>query len=127
MTRDDAIPEIVLLVEAEVGGAVRNEGVELDERTGVEKQFQALPSGQLPQAVLAVDAGLSPTLARFRPHPVETTQAIGIRRHALAPVRVGGAVALAGTRSVFAQGHRGNWFLDCAVHSRQLSLARRNR
>ena len=53
---DDAVAEDLLLVHAEVGAAVGDELVELDEAARVEQQVDALARGQLAGLVLALDA-----------------------------------------------------------------------
>ncbi len=47
------------LVHAEVAAAVGDEGVDLDERAGVEEQLDALAGGELARRVLLVDALLA--------------------------------------------------------------------
>ena len=49
---DDAVTGIYLLLEAEGGGAVSDEAVELDEAAGVEEQIQPLAGGELALLVL---------------------------------------------------------------------------
>ena len=56
---DDAVAEDLLLLHAEVGAAVGDELVELDEAAGVEQGGDALARGQLAGLVLLVDARLA--------------------------------------------------------------------
>jgi len=52
-----AVAEHFLIGEAEVGGAVRDEAVELDERAGIKEHVEALaPPVILPFFVLSLDA-----------------------------------------------------------------------
>ena len=59
---DDAVAREHLLVEAEVGGAVRDEPVELDEAALVEQEVEPLARGELALLVLLRDAGGAPAL-----------------------------------------------------------------
>ena len=61
---DDAVAGDLLLLHAEIGGAVLDEHVELLERALVEQQLDALARGQLAALVLRLDARLSPPPAR---------------------------------------------------------------
>ena len=58
MPGDDAVAEDLLLLHAEVGAAMRDELVELDEAALVEQGGDALARGQLAGLVVLVDAGL---------------------------------------------------------------------
>ena len=56
---DHAVAEDLLLLHAEVGAAVGDEAVELDEGARVEQQVDALARGELAGLVLLVDALLA--------------------------------------------------------------------
>jgi hypothetical protein len=56
---DHAVAEDLLLLHAEVGAAVGDEAVELDEAARVEQRRDALARGELAGFVLLVDAGLA--------------------------------------------------------------------
>ena len=49
-------PEVLLLGQAEVGGAVGDEAVELDEAARIEQQVEPLAGGELALLVLLGDA-----------------------------------------------------------------------
>ncbi len=57
---DDAVAGDRCLLHAEVGAAVRDEPVELDERARVEQQIDPLARGELAGLVLALDASAPP-------------------------------------------------------------------
>ena len=59
VTGDDAVAQVALAVETEVGRAMSHERVELDERIRVEQQLQALARRQLAAFVLLLDALLA--------------------------------------------------------------------
>src|SRR5512138_2147447 len=59
---NDAVAGIHLLVQAEVGGAMSHEAVELDEAALVEQQVEALAGRELALLVLLGDACGSPAL-----------------------------------------------------------------
>ena len=59
---DHAVAGDDLLIEAEVGGAVGDEAVELDEAALVEQQVEPLAGGELALLVLLRHAGGSPAL-----------------------------------------------------------------
>ena len=59
---DDAVAGNFCLVEAEVGGAVGHEPVELDEAAFVEEEVEPLARGELPLLVLLGDARGPPAL-----------------------------------------------------------------
>ena len=82
---DDAVAEDLLLLHAEVGAAVRDEAVELDEAAGVEQEVDALARGQLAGLVLLLDAGLAAAEERLR---VQVVEALHVRRRSR---RVGSA------------------------------------
>ena len=54
---DDAVAEVLLLGQAEIGGAVGDEAVQLDEAALIEQQVEPLPRGELALLVLLGDAG----------------------------------------------------------------------
>ena len=62
---DDAIAQVALLVQTEVGGPMDNERVELDERSRIQQQVQSLARGQLALGMLLVDAFLTATESRL--------------------------------------------------------------
>ena len=62
---DDGVAGEALLVDAEVGGAVQDEGVELLERAGVDEQGDALARGELAALVLGLDAALAAAEGRL--------------------------------------------------------------
>ena len=62
VTGDDAVAGNDGLVEAEVGGAVGHEPVELDEAAIVEEEVETLARGELPLLVLLGDARGPPAL-----------------------------------------------------------------
>ena len=64
---DDAVARGLLLLHAEVGAAMLDEGVELLEGVLVHQQLDALAGGQLAALVLRVDARLPAAEARIRP------------------------------------------------------------
>ena len=64
---DDAVAGGLLLLHAEVGAGVLDEGVELLEGVLVHQQLDALAGGQLAALVLRVDARLPATEACFGP------------------------------------------------------------
>src|SRR5262249_18277882 len=72
------IAEDLLLLHAEVGAAVGDEFVELDERAWVEEQLQALARGELAGGVLAIDALLAATGQGARLHLFERLQRVWI-------------------------------------------------
>jgi hypothetical protein len=53
---DDRVAEVLLLLQAEVGAAVRGEAVELDEGALVDEEIDALACGELALLVLRGDA-----------------------------------------------------------------------
>ena len=57
---DDAVAQVALAVETEVGRAVGHERVELDERVRVEQQLESLARGQLAALVLLRRCAVSP-------------------------------------------------------------------
>ncbi len=59
---DDAVARILLLGEAELGGPVGDEAVQLDEAPLIEQQIEPLPRGELSLLVLLGDAGGAATL-----------------------------------------------------------------
>ena len=61
---DDTVARDPLRLHAEVGAAMRDEPVELDERAGVEKLLDPLARRVLAGGVLSVDAGLTAAEAR---------------------------------------------------------------
>src|ERR1035437_5989105 len=63
VSRDDAVPVGPLLLEPEIGRAVRDEPVELHERAVVEQYVQPLTRGEFPFAVLRLEpSGAAPEL-----------------------------------------------------------------
>ena len=88
VTGDDAVAEERLV--APVAG--RDEGIELDERSRVEEQVDALAGGQLAGRMLLVDAVGTTPEPRCRSHLVEAAQPVcvvghGIRSHRSASLR----------------------------------------
>ena len=71
---DDAVAEDLLLLHAEVGAAMRDEPVELDEAALVEQRLDALARGELAGLVLLVDAGLAAGELRLRLHLLEAAR-----------------------------------------------------
>lgn len=63
---DHAVAVDPLVLETEVGGAVRDDTVVLDEGAFVEEQVEALVRGELALVVLGLDAGRSATLFGLR-------------------------------------------------------------
>src|SRR5690606_15443263 len=59
MPGDDAVAVHPLVFEAEVGGAVGDEAVVLDEGALVEEEVESLACGELAFGVLGLDAGLA--------------------------------------------------------------------
>ncbi len=59
---DHAIAERSVLGHAEVGGAVGDESIQLDERTGVEEEVEAFARSELPLLVLLRDPRGAATL-----------------------------------------------------------------
>jgi hypothetical protein len=53
---DDAVARDLLLLHSEVGAAVDDEAVDLDEAPGIEEQIDALAGGELASVVLLLDA-----------------------------------------------------------------------
>jgi hypothetical protein len=56
VARDDAVAEDLLLLHAEVGAAVDDEPIELDEAAGIEQQVDSLARRELAAFVLFLDA-----------------------------------------------------------------------
>ena len=81
----DAIAEVALLGKPEVSRPMRHEGIQLDERPGVEQQIEAFASGQLAGSMLLLDALGSAAELRLGAHLVEPIQPFFIRRHGRAP------------------------------------------
>ena len=82
---DDAVTEVALLVEPEVGCPVRDERVELDERLRVQQQIESLAGGQLAAFVLLRDAFLAPTEPRLLAQRLESFDFFVLRRHSQPP------------------------------------------
>ena len=78
---DHAVAQVALRVEAEIRGAVRDEGVELDERAGIEQKLQALTRGQLAAFVLRVDSFLPAAELRLGAHVAQTIEALFLGGH----------------------------------------------
>ena len=68
---DDAVAVELLRLEPEVGGAVHDEAVELDERAFVEQQVEPLARGELALFVLRLEARLAAALLRLGAPPLE--------------------------------------------------------
>ena len=68
---DDAVAGDLLLLHAEIGGAMLDEHVELLERAFIEKNLDTLARGQLAALVLRVDAGLAAAHAGILAPPLE--------------------------------------------------------
>ena len=60
---DDAVGEVLLLVQVEVGGAVDDEGVQLTEGAFIEQQVEALAGGEAAALVLGFNALQTPSQA----------------------------------------------------------------
>ena len=67
----DGVSEELLVGEAEVGGAVYDEGVDLLEGALVQQKVDAFSSSQLAAAVLGVDAPLTAAEHRLLAHLAE--------------------------------------------------------
>ena len=65
-TGHHAVAEDLLIGEPEIGGAVGDEAIELDERTGIEQHVEALARRHLPFLMLRGDALDAATLLRLR-------------------------------------------------------------
>ena len=68
---DDAVAQVALAVQAEIGCAMSHERVELDERIRVEQQLQPLARRQLAALVLLVDALLAAAEQTLGAHLIE--------------------------------------------------------
>jgi hypothetical protein len=62
MAGDHAVTGILLVGQGEVGGAVRDEAIELDEAPLIQQEVEPLPRGKLALLVLLGDAGRAPAL-----------------------------------------------------------------
>ena len=80
---DDTVAEDAVVFA--VDGPRLDEGVELDERSGVEQQIDSLASRQLSAGMLLVDAGLAPAEERFRAHRSQPLDPFLVRRHVGTP------------------------------------------
>ncbi len=85
MAGDDAVPENMLSIETEPRGPVRHERVELDERSWIQQQIQALPCGQLPERVLALDANRTTSQEGLVSHVLELCEPFVARGHVRPP------------------------------------------
>jgi hypothetical protein len=74
VTRHDPVAVDLLLLEAEVSAAMRDESVGLDEAAFVQQQVDPLPRGELPLRVLGSHAGLTATLFGLRAATAEEVQ-----------------------------------------------------
>ena len=83
MPRDDAIAEDPLVLEAEPDRPVRDERVELDERSRIEEQLQSLARGQLAPGVLPLDPLLPAAQERLCAHLLEPLESVAVGRHVL--------------------------------------------
>ncbi len=81
---DDAVAERLVVGEAEVGGSMRDELVELDEAPRVAKQIDALARGELAGLVLA---GHPLRAARFGGLAIQGLQLLQTRAHDGSPSR----------------------------------------
>ena len=81
MAGDDPVSEEVLPIQAELRRAVRDERVNLNKRTRIQQEVEALARGELAPGVLALDPHRSPTLARLLAHPLEARNPFGVLRH----------------------------------------------
>ena len=81
MAGDDAVAEIVRSLRVGRGGPVGHERVELDERSRVEEQLEALAGRELAHRMLALDPLGSPTEQRLRAHPAKAGDPLVVRRH----------------------------------------------
>src|SRR5690606_18119628 len=82
--RHDAIAEVLLPVEAECGGAMGDEPVELDEAAFVQQQIQPLACGQLASLVLRLDPRFPTTQLRLSAQRLELLQPLA-HRHRVGP------------------------------------------
>ena len=73
---DDAVAVVLLVLEAEVRGAVDDEPVELDEGALVEQEVEPLARRQLALGVLRLDALLAAALLRFGDPPLEQLELV---------------------------------------------------
>src|SRR4029079_5438218 len=76
----DTVAEVSLLVEAEVGGPMRDERIQLDERSLIEEEVDPFARGQLVAIVLLADAILTAAESRLLAEPSEVRKLVG-RRH----------------------------------------------
>ncbi len=65
VTGDDAIAEHLLVLHAEVGAAMHDEPIELDEAARVEQEIDALARRELAGGMLPIDTGLAPAFERL--------------------------------------------------------------
>ena len=71
---DDAVPEHLLLLHAEIGATVGDEAVELDERPGIDEEVDPLAGRELPPFVLLLDSLLASAEKRATVQLVEAEQ-----------------------------------------------------
>ena len=71
VARHDAVTEEALLPDAELGGPMRDECIELDEASGVEEQVEPLARGQLAALVLLFDALFAAAQHRLGTHAAQ--------------------------------------------------------
>jgi len=81
MAGDHAVAEDVLLVEPEFRRAMRDESIQLNERSRIEQEIESFARRQLAPRVLALDPDGSPAEQRLGSHPIELGQPFFIRRH----------------------------------------------
>ena len=73
---NNAVPEVALLVQSEVRGAVGDERIEFHERPLVHEQIDAFAGGELALGVLLGDAILAATQAGLVPKRAQACEAI---------------------------------------------------
>ena len=81
VTGDDAVAEHLLLLHVEVGAAMRDEAVDLDEASGIEQEIDALARRQLARRVLPVDAVLAAAFERLGVERIELRDEFGFVGH----------------------------------------------
>ena len=81
---DDAVAEVALLVEAEVGGAMRDERIDLGEAVVVEQELESFAGRELAARVLLFEPLRSPAQSRIAAHRGQPFELVG-SRHARTP------------------------------------------
>jgi hypothetical protein len=67
---------------------MRNEGVELDERVGIEQEVEAFARGQLAPTVLLLDSVFAAAEQRLGAHRLQSRNAFFVRRQCFSPLTV---------------------------------------